>query len=79
MSGGSSAALPVVSGRDVVRALRKLGYALDHQRGSHMILRQEEEPHRRLTVPDHKEVARGTLRAIIREAGLTVADFNALL
>jgi predicted RNA binding protein YcfA (HicA-like mRNA interferase family) len=79
VSGGGSAALPVVSGRDVVRALRKLGYALDHQRGSHMILRQEEEPHRRLTVPDHKEVAKGTLRAIIREAGLTVADFNALL
>lgn len=77
MSGGAS--LPVVSGRDIVRALRKLGYALDHQRGSHMILRQGEEPHRRVTVPDHKEVAKGTLRAIIRETGLTVAEFNALL
>jgi predicted RNA binding protein YcfA (HicA-like mRNA interferase family) len=74
-----SSVLPVVSGREIVRALGKIGYALDHQRGSHMVLRQEEAPYRRITVPDHKEVARGTLRAIIRETGLTVADFNALL
>ena len=44
-----------------------------------MILRQEAEPHRRITVPDHKEVAKGTLRTIIREVGLTVAEFNTLL
>ena len=79
MSGGGSAALPVVSGRDVVRALRKVGYELDHQRGSHMVLRQEIAPYRRVTVPDHKTVAKGTLRSIIRETGLTVAEFNALL
>lgn len=72
-------ALPVVSGREVVRALNKMGYELDRQRGSHMILRQQSEPHRRLTVPDHKEVALGTLRAIIRQAGLTVEEFNKLL
>jgi predicted RNA binding protein YcfA (HicA-like mRNA interferase family) len=76
---GGAGALPVVSGRDVVRALRKIGYALDHQRGSHMILRQEKAPHRRVTVPDHKVVSKGTLRAIIRDVGLTVAEFNALL
>ncbi|MCA9247217.1 MAG: type II toxin-antitoxin system HicA family toxin [Planctomycetales bacterium] len=72
-------ALPVVSGHDVVKALAKIGYKLDHQRGSHMILRQEHPPHRRLTVPDHKEVAKGTLRAIIRQAGLTVDEFKDLL
>ncbi len=72
-------ALPVVSGREVVKALEKIGYVLDRQRGSHMILRQPNQPHRRLTVPDHKEVARGTLRAIIRQAGLTVEEFNNLL
>jgi predicted RNA binding protein YcfA (HicA-like mRNA interferase family) len=75
----SGDALPIVSGRDVARALRRLGYTLDHQTGSHMILRQEKAPHRRVTVPDHKEVAKGTLRAIIREAGLTVGEFKALL
>ena len=74
-----SSSLPVVSGREIVRALGKVGYALDHQTGSHMILRQEKAPYRRVTVPDHKVVARGTLRAIIRETGLTVAAFNALL
>ncbi len=71
--------LPRISGREVVQALKKIGYEQDRQRGSHMILRQTESPHRRLTVPDHKEVAKGTLRAIIREAGLTVAEFRNLL
>jgi len=71
-------ALPRVSGREVVKALRKIGYDRDRQRGSHIVLRQTAPPHRRITVPDHKEVAKGTLRAIIRQAGLTVAEFNAL-
>lgn len=71
--------LPVVSGRDVVKAMTALGYRLDRQKGSHMILRQTDAPHRRLVVPDHREVARGTLRSIIREAGLTVDAFRALL
>jgi predicted RNA binding protein YcfA (HicA-like mRNA interferase family) len=44
-----------------------------------MILRQETPPHRRVTVPDHKRVAKGTLRAIIRQAGLTVEEFKDLL
>ena len=68
----------MVSGRDVVRALGKIGYDFDRQRGSHMILRLNREPHRRIVVPDHKEVAKGTLRAIIRETGLTAEEFRAL-
>lgn len=71
--------MPVVSGREVVKALSKIGYVLDRQRGSHLILRQQTPPHRRLTVPDHKEVAKGTLRAIIRQAGLTIEEFTVLL
>lgn len=71
--------LPVVSGQQAAKALEKLGYEFDHQTGSHIILRQVVFPHRRLTVPNHKELAKGTLRAIIREAGLTVAEFEALL
>ena len=71
--------LPVVSGRDVVKALGKLGYEVDRQKGSHIVLRQSVSPHRRAVVPDHKEVAKGTLRAIIRETGLTVDEFKALL
>jgi predicted RNA binding protein YcfA (HicA-like mRNA interferase family) len=71
--------LPRVSGREVVKALRKMGYEQDRQRGSHIVLRQAIPPHRRVTVPDHNEVAKGTLRAIIREVGLTVDEFKALL
>ena len=71
--------LPRVSGREVVRALEKIGYVVDHQRGSHIALRHTDPPHRRLTVPDHREVAKGTLRAIIRQAGLTVDEFRKLI
>jgi predicted RNA binding protein YcfA (HicA-like mRNA interferase family) len=71
--------LPRVSGRKVVAALGKLGYQLDRQKGSHMILRLAHPPHRRLTVPDHREISAGTLRAIIRQAGLTVDEFASLL
>jgi len=67
--------LPVVSGKEVAKALSKI----DHQTGSHLILRQKEYPHRRITVPMHKEIAKGTLRAIIRQAGLTVEEFLELL
>lgn len=58
--------LPGVSGREVVKALRQVGYEQDRQRGSHIVLRQTVEPHRRVVVPDHKEIAKGTLRAIIK-------------
>ncbi len=44
-----------------------------------MILRQVEPPHRRISVPNHKELAKGTLRAIIADAGLTVDEFTDLL
>jgi predicted RNA binding protein YcfA (HicA-like mRNA interferase family) len=71
--------LPVISGREAVRAFRKVGYETDRQRGSHIVLRQAESPHRRLTVPDHKELRKGTLRALIRQAGLSVDEFVALL
>ena len=71
--------LPVVSGRQAVKAFGKLGYEVDHQRGSHIILRHKDPPHRRITVPDHKEMAKGTLRHLIRESGLTVEEFHALL
>jgi len=56
--------LPRGSGREVVRALRNFGYDRDRQRGSHIILRQTAPPHRHITVPDHKEVANGTLSEI---------------
>ena len=68
---------PVCSGKEAVKALRQLGYELDHQTGSHMILRHPSG--RRLTVPDHRELAMGTLRALIREAGVSKDAFAELL
>ena len=69
----------MVSGRYLCKVLEKIGYFKDHQTGSHIILRNENPPYRRLTVPDHKEIAKGTLRAIIKQAGLTTEEFKALL
>jgi len=71
--------LPVVSGSDAVRAFRKVGYEFDEQHGSHIIVRHVEPPHRRLSIPNHKELAKGTLRTLIREAGLSVDEFARLL
>jgi len=71
--------LPVLSGKEACKAFGKLGYVLDHQTGSHLILRKTDPPHRRLTIPNHKEIAKGTLRAIIRQAGITPDEFKKLL
>lgn len=73
------ARLPVISGRTAVKAFQKIGYELSHQTGSHMILRTTEPPHRHLSIPDHKELGKGLLRALIRDAGLTVEEFIELL
>lgn len=67
-------ALPALSGRKVVRAFEKLGWQVARQRGSHIILVKEGEM-ATLSVPDHKEVAKGTLRSLIRAAGITVEEF----
>lgn len=71
--------LPVVSGSQAVRAFERLGHEVDRQRGSHIILRHPKAPHRRLVVPNHRSIAKGTLRALIREAGLTVEEFRSAL
>jgi len=71
--------LPRISGRDLASALSKIGYTKDRQKGSHMVLRQSISPHRRIVVPDHREVAKGTLSKIIKQVGLTVDEFKKLL
>ncbi|RKY46907.1 MAG: hypothetical protein DRP91_08425 [Candidatus Neomarinimicrobiota bacterium] len=71
--------LPRISGREVVAALLKIGYEKDRQKGSHIVSRQVAYPHRRIVVPDHHEMAKGTLRKIIKQAGLTVEEFKQLL
>ena|GEM_PF-73218 len=67
--------LPVVSGADVVRALEKVGFVVYRQRGSHITVVRK-TPSAQTTIPNHKELDRGTLRANIRQAGLTVEEFG---
>jgi len=71
--------LPQISGKDLVKALGKIGYEKDWQRGSHIILRLNISPFRRVTIPNHKEIAKGTLRAIVKQVGLTVDELINLL
>ncbi len=67
-------ALPVLSGRKAARVFEKFGWEVARRRGSHIILVKEGEM-ATLSVPDHKEIAKGTLRSLIRSAGLTVEAF----
>ena len=70
------AKLPVLSGIQVVAAFKTLGWSVARQRSSHIILVREGEA-ASLSVPDHDEVAKGTLRSLIRQAGITVDEFVA--
>ena len=69
--------LPSLSGRDVVKLFAKDGWVKARQRGSHIILVKQGHI-ASLSVPDHKEVAKGTLRGLIRASGMTVPEFLSL-
>jgi len=69
--------LPIISGQECVRALQRLGYTISRQKGSHIRMRHESRPP--VTVPNHNELDRGTLRAIIRQAKLSVDEFVDML
>jgi predicted RNA binding protein YcfA (HicA-like mRNA interferase family) len=70
--------LPGISGRECVKALARVHFYLKRQEGSHIILRRD-EPFAQVVIPDHKQLDRGTLRVIIRQAGLTPEEFTKLL
>ncbi len=70
--------LPKISGRECVRVLEKAGFYFKRQHGSHIILRRD-DPYSQTVVPDHKELDRGTLRSIIRQAGMSIEEFNRLI
>ena len=67
--------LPGISGRECVKALGKAAFYFKRQEGSHIILRRD-NPFAQVVVQDHKELDRGTLRAIIRQSGLSVDEFT---
>ena len=68
------AQLPKLSGREVVKVFEKLGWEIARQRGSHIIMSKKDHL-ATLSIPNHKEVAKGTLRSLIRSARLTVLEF----
>ena len=69
--------LPVLSGKDVIKALSRIGYNFDHQTGSHATLVNSSG--KKITVPNHRELGPGILRAIIKQAGLSIEEFLKLL
>ena len=70
--------LPSLSGHEVVKAFEKAGWRVARQRGSHIIMTKSGEM-ATLSVPQHKEVAKGTLRSLIRNSGMTVDAFVVLI
>lgn len=66
------------SGREVVKALRRMGFVVDHQRGSHIFLHNLEK-NISVVVPRHKELKKGTLSSILKKAGVTVEDLKKLV
>ena len=70
--------VPLLAPSEVIKILQKFGWSVARQRGSHIILTKTGHI-ATLSVPNHDEVARGTLRSLISKAGLTVDEFvNAL-
>lgn len=75
-----STKLPVLSGRQAARAFDRIGYEVVRQRGSHIRLRDDQNPkHLPLTIPDHRELKPGLLRQLLRDADLTIDEFLGLL
>lgn len=70
--------LPRISGRECIKALEKIGFYQKRRESSHIIMRRD-QPFTQVVVPDHDELATGTLRAIIRDSGLSVDEFIDLL
>ena len=73
--------LPVVSGKEIVKALSKIGFEHVRTHGSHMILTKHDDKKGKITVPvpNHKELARGTLKSIMRQVGISLDDLEKLL
>jgi predicted RNA binding protein YcfA (HicA-like mRNA interferase family) len=66
------------SGKQVIKVLRRIGYIIDHQKGSHIFLHNPQE-NKSIIVPNHKELKKGTLNNIIKKVGITIDTLNELL
>ncbi len=66
------------SGKEVVGALKRIGFTIDHQRGSHVFLYNKDK-NISVIVPAHKELKKGTLHSILKKGGLTLEDLRKLV
>jgi predicted RNA binding protein YcfA (HicA-like mRNA interferase family) len=69
--------LPLVSGAEAVKALRRLGFFVDRQRGSHCVMKKTTpDGERGCVIPMHREIALGTLRSALKMAGVSPEEFS---
>jgi len=66
--------VPLLKPKEVIRVFKKFGWVVERSSGSHIILTKEGNIST-LSIPNHTEIARGTLRALINKSGLTIEDF----
>jgi predicted RNA binding protein YcfA (HicA-like mRNA interferase family) len=66
------------SGRQLIKALRRMGFDIDHQRGSHIFMYNSER-NVSVVVPNHSEVKKGTLNNILKKAEITIEDLKRLI
>ncbi len=72
--------LPVITPKELIRALQKTGFRIHNQKGSHITLKHQDYPNRRVIVPFHnRDMKRGTLSGILKDAGLTINTIEKLL
>lgn len=69
--------LKLCSGAEVVKKLKRVGWTVDRQVGSHLMMVKPDYPYT-LSIPQHRELGIGILKKIIKQAGLTVDEFNEL-
>lgn len=65
------------SGKDIIKVLKKLGFLIDHQKGSHVFM-YNEKLNISIIIPNHKELKKGTLHSILKKANLTIEDIKRL-
>ena len=71
--------LPVISGEKAVKCFEKLGYVVARQKGSHIRMWHIDKSKKPLTIPKHKVLGKGLLRKLLRDAEISVEEFNKLL
>lgn len=71
--------LPVISGKDAVKAFGKLGYVIVRQTGSHIRMKHPDNSKKPLSIPNHKVIGKGLLRKLLRDSEITIEDLCSLI